>query len=119
MNLPPAQSGVQSLICSTAVPNPAAEPQLTQCRSARTSPASAQVRMNDEGRVCGLSRQLTTTGVALAGGASLRNRAVAAARAGADAQPVAARVSTVRISTAARFMAGSLECLRYIFRRGE
>src|SRR6516162_10007900 len=105
MNLPAAQSGVQSLIRSMPVANAAPEPQLTQCRLVRESPASAQVRMNHEGRVCVLNRQLTTT--VFAAGARWM-RAVPVARAGADAQPVTTTASRTAISAAARFMVRSL-----------
>src|SRR5271170_5581616 len=104
MNLPAAQFGVQSLICSVPVANAAPELQLTQCRSTRTSLASAQVRTNDEGRVCCLNRQLTTAVFALAADALCVIRAESVALVGADAQPVAATASRMAMSTPARFM---------------
>src|ERR1700720_2044180 len=108
MNLPAAPFRVQSLICSKPTANAAPEPQLTQCRWATTSLASAHVKMNDDGRVCGLNRQLTTTVLALAAEAFRVVSAVSVARVGADAQAVAATESTMAMSTATRFMVSSL-----------
>src|SRR6202451_4460893 len=118
MSLPAAQSGVQSLICSTPVANAASGCQLTHFRWIRTSLASAQVKMNDEGRVCCLYRQLTSTDFRLAiGVAACWVKAVSVARAGADAQPVATMASKMVISTAARFMVCSLAKPSYQLRR--
>src|SRR5579863_8494361 len=107
MNLPAAQSGVQLLICSMPVANAAPEPQLSQCRSVSTSPASAQVKMKLEGRVCGLNAQLTTT-VRAMGVRWTKAASVALAGGEADAQPVATTLSKMAISTETRFMVSSL-----------
>jgi hypothetical protein len=77
----------RKLTISVPVPN-AWEPQLTQCRAVRTSPASAQVRMKLEGRVCSLPRQLTTITLRWApAGSAGRLDADAVAPSCGDAQP--------------------------------
>jgi len=56
-----ARRTVRGAVVDLLDANAAAARQLTQCRPASTSFASAQVRTNDEGRVWGLNTQLTTT----------------------------------------------------------
>src|SRR5580700_6943296 len=75
--------------------------------------------MNEEGRVCCLNRQLTTTVLA---GASRVVSAVSVARVGAEAQAVAATDSKTAMrtarGTATRFMVSSLATIVLLLRRG-